>query len=213
MSKIPTRIGILHALQDDGATEAALKYLVLYQNILQGSLEFSFLPVPQESALLEGLRASESSGRLDASVVTLEMPQFYSEYMQWATERAGRSGVLFDVPDVLIVLSRARFSNRYYFIGEDKWSIIALGDWDAIMAPPSVVESILTLLVEIGLIAACGEDWPRSHNETKGCLFDFTASLKEARYKALTGFICAPCLLRPPTSPGFSDARHPHGLV
>jgi hypothetical protein len=48
MTKRPTRLEILHALRDDGATEAALKYLVLYQNVLQESPEFSFLPVPME---------------------------------------------------------------------------------------------------------------------------------------------------------------------
>src|SRR5436305_7586450 len=113
----PTRIGVLQSLRDDGPTEAALKYLVLYQNILQKSLEFSFLPAPGENELLVRLQASEHSDRLDASAVTLEMAKFCSEYLQWVRERAVRYDIPSEEPDVIIILSRGRFSNRHYFIG------------------------------------------------------------------------------------------------
>ncbi|HSG39170.1 MAG TPA: hypothetical protein VLE27_05995, partial [Thermoanaerobaculia bacterium] len=172
-------------------TDVALQYLVLQQNNLQTSFEYSFLPRKPGDLLLGRL----DTGRpLDRHEVMSELSDFYKRYMAWAKEEA-ESYKLQEVeePDELVIITKARFSDCYYLTGQDRCSVIALGNWDSMMAPPSLVECILTLLVKIGVAAACGEHRPRSHHETKGCLFDFTSSLSDARYKTLAGYMCASC--------------------
>jgi hypothetical protein len=61
------------------------------------------------------------------------------------------------------------------------------------MAPPSILEFFMILIVERAVMLACGKNWPGGHLTTKGCLLDFTADLTDARYLVLTGFICNRC--------------------
>jgi len=58
MKKDSTRIGII-LTSLGGLDIRALKYLVLFQNTLQESFEFEFLPAPEKSDLLEKLDSSE----------------------------------------------------------------------------------------------------------------------------------------------------------
>lgn len=61
------------------------------------------------------------------------------------------------------------------------------------MAPPSLVEFLLTLLLrEVGATAT-PELAGSIHFGTRGCLFDFTPELDNVRYKVLNGFICSEC--------------------
>jgi hypothetical protein len=153
-------------------------------------LEFNFLPALQRNALLRRLESEES---LDRLAISSEMPDFYRNSVETWVDEAREYGSVFEEPDVIVIISKARFEDRHYLTGEGNWSIIALGDWDRVMAPPSVVECVLTLLVKVGVLAACKGNFPSYHHETKGCLFDFTARLRDARFKTLTGFLCPAC--------------------
>lgn len=171
-----TKIGILHT-SFDARTEAALKYLVLQMNSLQNSLEFSFLPIPDDDPVLRRLESAEP---LDYELIAKEMPSFCPSYLSFLRDQAQGFRIVANEPDCIVILSRARLSNRWYFMGTDKWAILALGDWEDVMAPPSFIEVSLALLVQVGAIAACGDESPQIHSETKGCLFDFTANLTDA---------------------------------
>jgi hypothetical protein len=92
----------------------------------------------------------------------------------------------------LIVVSRACFQDEYYLTDGDTVSILALGHWDRVMAPPSLVEVILMLVVSCSIFAL-PESSDLSHYGTKGCLFDFNADLSNARFMALQGFVCSEC--------------------
>jgi hypothetical protein len=83
--------------------------------------------------------------------------------------------------------------DNYYSMVEQGLGILAPGHWKRYMAPPSIVEFILTLIVwhSIGSIYAPLRD--SVHFGTKECLFDFTPSLNEVRLKVLSGFICNSC--------------------
>lgn len=61
------------------------------------------------------------------------------------------------------------------------------------MAPPSIFEFIITLLLRQAASFAAPSLSKSIHLGTKGCLFDFTAELSDARYKALQGYVCSVC--------------------
>ena len=62
------------------------------------------------------------------------------------------------------------------------------------MAPPSLLESILSLVLMEGLYALLPEQaLDLSHLPTRGCIGDFNASLRDVRYKTLQGFLCDAC--------------------
>src|SRR5207249_2687268 len=67
------------------------------------------------------------------------------------------------------------------------------GYWDRHMAPPSLPEAFVKLILRqaVALVSRPFED--NIHLGTKGCLFDFTVLLSEARFKILQGFICSDC--------------------
>jgi hypothetical protein len=61
------------------------------------------------------------------------------------------------------------------------------------MAPPSVIEFILTLIIRLSVGLVCPQFLPSRHLGTKGCLFDFTIDLNEVKFKVLQGSICKQC--------------------
>lgn len=189
MTNSPLKIGIILNFSEN-INVTALKYLILYQNVIQESIEFQILPNPQDSTLLDKLKTNAELNRED---IEEEIKNYEESYLEWLNKRALEYGLRSENHDCVVVVSMAKFSDNYYLSWGKEWAIIALGHWERVMAPPSVFESILTLLLQVTIDVACGEDWPRRHHSTKGCTFDFTASLSDARYKALTGYICSTC--------------------
>lgn len=61
------------------------------------------------------------------------------------------------------------------------------------MAPPSILEFIMVMLMRQAASFVTASLSKSVHLGTKGCLFDFTADLGEARYKSLQSFICSDC--------------------
>jgi hypothetical protein len=56
-------------------------------------------------------------------------------------------------------------------------SLIALGNWKRLMAPPSFIEFVQALLVREAVAVLCPHlHWVRAPRH-KGCLIDFTASV------------------------------------
>lgn len=100
------------------------------------------------------------------------------------------------LPEGIAVITRARFSDDHYGLKEGKVQIQALGDWKRSMAPPSIFEFILTLLIRQAASFATESVSRSQHLGTKGCLFDFTADLTDVRYKVLQSFVCKACRRR-----------------
>ncbi len=61
------------------------------------------------------------------------------------------------------------------------------------MGPPSIIEFFLTLLTECAIGMASKKTGLEVHHATKGCVFDFTARLDDARLSVLNGFVCSSC--------------------
>jgi hypothetical protein len=77
---------------------------------------------------------------------------------------------------------------------EDEYSAIFLGEWETTMAPPSLLEFIVSLVMMEGIYALMPPEAEEiSHLATRGCIGDFNATLRDVRYKTLQGFICSDC--------------------
>ena len=187
--KCPTKIGII-LTSLGGLDTRAFKYLALYQNTLQQSFEFEFLPAPKDTSFLNWLDSHEPINR---ETVEKDASQFFGEYQNWSIKHASAYGLIYQPPDGLIVLSTAKFADNYYATGGDGWRIVALGHWKRHMAPPSIVEFFLNQLIVAAIDTACGDNFPFRHYGTKGCIFDFSANLADVRLAVLTGLLCNPC--------------------
>lgn len=183
------RVGVMFA--DLGKLNPrALKYLIVHLNTLQSSIEFELLTMSLPDPLFTELQANAVVGR---EVFTSKLGSFRSR-LKRNIEEMQRDYCLFDeeTPDKFIIVSLVRFDDRYYSTQSDGVAVQALGYWDLHMAPPSIVEFILTLLIR----QACSHASPLGesvHLGTRGCLFDFTAVLDDARYKSLQAFVCSTC--------------------
>jgi hypothetical protein len=189
----PTKIGII--LADLGKLNVtALKYLVVHLNTLQSSIEFEFLAPASTDVLLVSLAKGR---RLDRERCRAGLPDFRNrilrqfEQEQSAYELADRS-----LPEDFVVISLARFSDEHYGLKSDHVQVQALGNWDREMAPPSILEFIVVLLMRQAASFVTPSLSKSIHLGTKGCLFDFTSDLAEARYKALQSFVCSVCRTR-----------------
>ncbi|MBU4232827.1 MAG: hypothetical protein L6277_08465 [Desulfobacterales bacterium] len=189
MNNSPIKIGIIiTSLKSPEAT--TLKYLVLYQNTLQSSIEFQFLPVPEDAEVLIKLNSSKLLNRKE---INRDINNYTIEYKDWLDDKANSYGLIQEAIDGIIIVSMAKFSDGYYMTRVNNWAVFALGHWEPYMAPPSVLEFILTLIIQFSTYIACKGSKSVHHNATKGCIFDFTYQLDEARYKSLTGFVCYKC--------------------
>ena len=189
----PTRVGvILAAIGKLNVT--ALKYLVVHLNTLQTSLEFEILSPNQEDELLVTL----GNGKIvDRDKCRLMLPDFrermnrFIAVVQKAYDLADESA-----PQNFVVISLAKFSDEHYGLKENHVQIQALGNWARHMAPPSILEFIVALLMRQAAGFVVPTLSKSLHLCTKGCLFDFTSDLTEARYKALQSFVCSTCRSR-----------------
>ena len=190
MPDTPVRIGVLIAPLGAGDDSLALKYLLLHQNTLQRSFKFHLLPVPDD-VLIHRLTHDQKPDRQQLEDA---MPQFVQRYRQTLHEFAIGYDLQPESPFPIIILSTATFTDNYSLTSGDDWAIIALGNWHRVMAPPSILEFFLSLLVESSIDFACGDNFPNRHVTTTGCCFDFTAELADARFSVLSGFLCSDCI-------------------
>lgn len=189
MEERTTRIGIV-LTSLNGLNSEALQYLVLFQNSLQASFEFSFLRIPDDCRLLSLLETEGSVNRKD---VEAEANIFAKQYRNELSERANRYRLAQDIPDSLIFLSTATFSDNFYVTGGDGWDIVALGNWERFMAPPSIIEFFIHFIIRCAVDASCSHSKTPRHYSTKGCLYDFNSMISDSRYAVLSGFLCSEC--------------------
>lgn len=199
------RIGVIFG-DFEAKTLIALQYLVLAQNLVQQSFEFEILPKASEDDFLELLDSKkpqdleddflellDSKKPQDRKKIEKQAEKFMKRYEKWLLEDASEYELRCDFPDKVVFITKLKFSDYFYVTGGDNWTLFALGNWERSMAPPSVVEFILTLLADVAIETVCGDASPDSHQATKACVSDFTAYLNEARYNVLVGYLCPTC--------------------
>ena len=165
-------------------------------NGLQSTFEFEFLPSFDDDVFTNKLQAFNSTvpiTPLKRSDVKCEAPAFAERYVDFLGSQNRYFELAEDPPSYFIVISLARLSEGYYSTRQWPVSVLALGDWKTDMAPPSILEFVLTLVIREAVAAASPRLRGSQHLGTKGCLCDFTASLDEVRIKVLSAYLCAHC--------------------
>ncbi len=184
------RIGII--LADMGKVNVpVLKFLVLHMNTLQQTFEFEFLPTYED----EFLQKLSKQTSVDRNEIKGAVPLFLDRYQKYLQEEVAVYRIKdMELPtDHLILLSMACFNDNYYTTRKNGLAILALGNWEASMAPPSLIEFIYTLILRESVTFISSSLSGSVHLGTKGCLCDFTAPLSEVRLKVLNGFVCSYC--------------------
>jgi hypothetical protein len=87
----------------------------------------------------------------------------------------------------------ARISEDYFTTRIRNVSVIALGNWETSMAPPSILEFVLTLIVRESIASISKKLRGSIHYGTKGCVCDFNVELDTVRMKVLNAFVCNYC--------------------
>jgi hypothetical protein len=186
----PHRIGVI--LGDIGRLNVTvLKYLVLHLNTLQQTFEFEFVDLRYSEPLIVTLAHETVVDREKCRAVT---PAFHERVLKHiAAVQAGYNLSDRTVAEQVVLITMSRFHDNYYSLREGPVQVMALGAWDRHMAPPSIYEFIITLLMRQAVGFAAPWFAKSIHFGTKGCLFDFTPGLYDARYKSLQGYICSTC--------------------
>lgn len=187
--EMSSRVGILLGPVDDLNTRV-VRFLILHLNTLQNSIEFEFIPPQNDSELLSFL---DSKRPVDRRVAENLAGQFLVHYQPfWELLRAGY-GLPDAPPSRVIILSTARFSDNYYTMSAGSVAVVALGNWKRYMAPPSLVEFFVFIALRLAAGLVDSNLTGSVHLGTRGCLFDFTASLDDVRYQVLVGSLCSRC--------------------
>jgi hypothetical protein len=194
------RIGIL-LIGFQKANIPALQFLVLHMNSLQHAFEFEFLPIDPNEEVVKQLSTSKSVNR---EKIRGNIPAFIERYNNFLQKKITGYKLTEATADYFILVTKTCFSDNYYIMRKNCVSVIALGNWKRSMAPPSILEFILTLIIREAVASVSKSLRGSIHLGTKGCLFDFTASLSDVRNKVLNGFICGHCC-EALKSDGFSD--------
>lgn len=184
------RIGVLTG-RAEGFNLSALRFLVLQLNRLQNSFEYEFLRTDDfKDPFLDDL---VDEARVDREEIRKKVPAFITRFTTHLEEKNKKFSLQEPPPNYFILLTLAKYKDNYYSMREARMSVLALGNWDARMAPPTILEFVLTLILRDSLAAACPGLSGSVHAGTKGCLCDFTEYQDETRFKALEGFVCNHC--------------------
>jgi len=184
-------IGII--LADMGKVNVqVLKFLVLHMNTLQQTFEIEFLPTHPQDPLLKILSQYVSVDREEVRQAVRPFLDRYRHKTQVEIDKYKIRDTSFPMGR-LILITLSCFTKNYYNLREHGLSILALGNWKSWMAPPSIVEFILTLVLREAIISVSPTLQGSVHLGTKGCLCDFSASLDDTKLKVLNGFVCSYC--------------------
>jgi hypothetical protein len=186
--QVTTAIGIVFGQMEDLTLEV-LTYLLIYQNSIQKTFEFRILAAPQNDPFIERL----ASGVTHQEAVA-DCHAYMRRVIDFNDARASAYGLRADPVAKIVLLTNTRFSDNFYLVGVGNWTILAFGGWQQQFAPPSIVEYYLTHVITASLDAL--SHYNRRHFDTRGCAFDFNASLYHTRYKSLSGQLCNECAER-----------------
>ena len=185
----PKRIGVVLG-NLKGVNIPALKYLVVQLNSRQDVFEFEVLGCDVQDPLIQALSREEP---IDKETVRAEIAAFLNRFRLYSESLIQRMKLKEALPDYFVLVTMAQFVDEYYTMRQGSMSIVALGNWKRKMAPPSILEFIITLLIREGVAAVSPSLRGSVHLGTKGCLCDFTLHLEDARFKVLQGFVCSHC--------------------
>lgn len=184
----PIRLGVILTALGNLDT-LALRYAILNLNSLQSFAEFEIIYDPTfAGAFAEKFTAA----RMDRDEVTSLAATALIGLEEAELQHANSVRRNFYPCDKYLLISNGAFEDGYYSSAPNHSIVLlALGNWDRFMAPPSLLEFIVSYCLLTALTAKA--KGPRSHTNSKGCMFDFNNTLENARLHLLTGHICHEC--------------------
>lgn len=187
--KPPIRVGVVFAVFP-GTDHTPYEYFVVLLNRLQKSVEYEIFDCPEDDAyvrLLEHLS-------IEADMARDGLAAFGDRLRTFVEQEMDEYKLTKKIPDQFIVVSGVSLDDEYYLIRRGATTLLALGRWEAHMAPPSLAEFLQLLLLRAPFTALQRESWRSRHLGSRGCIFDFTSNLEYARLMALAGVgVCHDC--------------------
>lgn len=186
----PIRVGLVLAAFPR-EKETAFKYFLLLLNRLQKTFEFAFYEPPENDPFIRLLGSGEV---LDADETRGHLLGFAELLRRRAEGQVREFDLSSSYPAQIVIISLATLSNYHFLIRRKHVSLLALGEWDRSMAPPSAAEFLQVAVLRAAYSALEGGAWNSIHLGTRGCIFDFTANLEDTRFMTLTGLgVCEEC--------------------
>lgn len=145
----------------------------------------------KHSARLDLAKAPEWKAELGEDTWFEKASKLVNEHdAWWANLTSGYGGR--DGRDVAtIIVTETPIYGAYYADAENNLAIVTLANWK-VFAPPSALEFVLSRIQRYALRIAFPSHLG-SHYSTKGCVWDFDASIRDVHAGILTGFICEQC--------------------
>jgi hypothetical protein len=206
----PTRIGVSLG-RVPSLNVSALRFLILQMNSLQRTFEFEFLLsgphfnfpfLPGEYEFLPTDRQDDfcimlsSKSPINKDRVRDEAPIFLQNYREFLQGKIRYYNIKQALPDHIVLLTFAHFSDNYYTMRLKGLSILAMGNWERDLAPPSILEFILTIILREAVAFVSPLLRGSIHIGTKGCLLDFSTRSGSKSYKALFVATAVICLIK-----------------
>lgn len=185
-----TKIGIQLALRETRDVDG-LRFLILQLNRQVDQIEFELHRPDERDPLIRLLRAGKPIDRADLLDQLASFRVRSTEAVSSLTSQYGLRPI--EPPQAWIVVSDASLADRWYTTYRNGVAIVALDAWERAMSPPSLAEFVLVQILGNAVRLRLRTDRPSSHVATRGCLFDFSAHLSDAKFKALNGHICSDC--------------------
>src|SRR5262249_33769157 len=143
-------IGVIFASIEQ-KTQDVLSYLITYQNTLQNSFQFRLMSyADDDDRLLNLLQRKLAPTHREAAA---DAKEFAARVNASCAEEADSYGLRAEHVDKVVLLTDTRFRDNFYYVESSTWAIAALGGWQREMAPPSIVEYYLNILVTSSLDA------------------------------------------------------------
>jgi hypothetical protein len=185
----PIRVGVIFAAFPAKDT-TPYKYFLLLLNSLQRSCEFELFDIEEDDDFIKRL----SSKIVDADTARNGLEDFGTRIRTQIAMSIEAHDLAVEQPDQLIVITGVTLSDYHYLIRRKLTTMLAVGQWEKAMAPPSLAEFLQLLVLRAPFSALEGNVWNSIHLGNRACIFDFTENLDNARLMALTGVgVCSNC--------------------
>jgi hypothetical protein len=185
----PIRVGLVFAAFPAKDT-TPYKYFLLLLNHLQRSCEFELFDVDENDEFIKGLKAD----LVDGDDARNGLEAFGTRLRQQIASAIKDHDLAVEHPDQLIIITGVTLSDYHFLIRRKRTTMLALGQWETSMAPPSLAEFLQLLVLRAPFSALEGHVWNTIHLGTRACIFDFTRNLEHTRFMALAGVgVCSNC--------------------
>ncbi len=181
----------------------AFKYFLLLLNRLQRVFEFQFHDAPEDDELVAILSGKEA---LDSDEIREQLLDFAERLKADFDENIEHFDLSSTYASQIILISLATMTDLHFIVRKEHVSLLALGEWDRSMSPPSAAEFLQVAMLRAAYSAMEGGVWNTIHQGTRGCIFDFTNNLEDTRLMMLVGLgVCFECR-QALVDDGYSDA-------